>query len=234
MNVNIDAVLDFLVNFFEQPERKLVENPKMVVIRSFDINKPGSDFRKLSGAIIGGSIVTGVIHVGDEIEIRPGIIRPTKDGFECTPYLTKVVSLHSEKTKLEKAIPGGLIGLGTNLDPFCSKSDKLVGMVMGLKGKMPPVYHEIKVKYSLFEKTATVKKKEIEIEDQLLLNVSSTSTGCKILKISKEEGTFKLFTPVCVGIGERVAISRKVRGNWRLVGYGEIVEGVKSDIKYDN
>lgn len=232
LNVNIDAVLDFLVNFIKQPERNLVEDPRMVVIRSFDVNKPGTSYKKLSGAIIGGSIVTGVINAGDEIEIRPGTVQQTESGFVCTPLVTKAISLYSERTKLDKAIPGGLIGVGTNLDPYCSKSDKLVGMVMGLKGKMPPVFQKIKVRYSLFEKTATVKKKDIEKDDTILLNVSSTSTGCKILEITKEEGYFELNSPVCVAIGERAAISRKVKGNWRLIGYGEIYDGEQVQIIY--
>ena len=46
----------------------------MIVIRSFDINKPGSEIEKLKGGIAGGSILQGVLKVGDEIEIRPGVI----------------------------------------------------------------------------------------------------------------------------------------------------------------
>ena len=231
IGVNIDAVLDFIVNYFEHPKRNLDEDPRMVIIRSFDVNKPGTDYKKMSGAIIGGSIVTGLIKLGDEIEIRPGNVRRIEDGFICKPFLTKVESLYSERTQLNQAVPGGLIGLGTNLDPFVSKSDKLVGMVMGLKGKMPPVFYKVKIKYFLFEKTATAKKKEIDFDDRLLLNISSTSTGCTILEINKEIGYFELHKPCCVAVGERIAISRKVKGNWRLVGHGEIIEGVEATIK---
>ncbi|KAL6122122.1 Eukaryotic [Nucleospora cyclopteri] len=231
--VNIDAVLDFLVNYIEIPKRNLKDDPKMVIIRSFDVNKPGTKYNKMSGAIIGGSIITGTICIGDEIEIRPGLVRLTENGFVCTPYLTRVDSLFAEKTRLEKAIPGGLIGVGTNLDPYCSKSDKLVGMVMGLKNKLPPVFYKIKIKYDLFEKTATSKKKNIEKHEQILLNISSTTTGCKILEINEKEGHFELINPCCVSIGERVAISRKVKNNWRLVGHGKIYDGTQAKIVYD-
>lgn len=46
----------------------------MIVIRSFDVNKPGSKINKLKGGIAGGSILNGVLKVGDEIEVRPGIV----------------------------------------------------------------------------------------------------------------------------------------------------------------
>jgi len=47
----------------------------MIVIRSFDVNKPGIDAEKLIGGVAGGTILKGVLKVGDRISIRPGIIR---------------------------------------------------------------------------------------------------------------------------------------------------------------
>jgi translation initiation factor 2 gamma subunit (eIF-2gamma) len=31
--------------------------PKMIIIRSFDVNKPGAESRELKGGVVGGSIV---------------------------------------------------------------------------------------------------------------------------------------------------------------------------------
>jgi translation initiation factor 2 subunit 3 len=47
----------------------------LIVIRSFDVNKPGEDAENLKGGVAGGTILKGVLKVGDEVEIRPGIIR---------------------------------------------------------------------------------------------------------------------------------------------------------------
>ena len=44
----------------------------MIIIRSFDVNKPGEKPEKLKGGVVGGSILSGVLKVGDEVEIRPG------------------------------------------------------------------------------------------------------------------------------------------------------------------
>lgn len=49
--------------------------------------------------------------------------------FSCEPLFTRILSLKSEKTKLEEAIPGGLIGIGTELDPALTRSNRLVGQV---------------------------------------------------------------------------------------------------------
>lgn len=46
----------------------------MIVIRSFDVNKPGSSIDEIKGGIAGGSIIEGVLKIGDEIEVRPGIV----------------------------------------------------------------------------------------------------------------------------------------------------------------
>ncbi len=47
----------------------------MIVIRSFDVNRPGEEAETLNGGVAGGTILKGVLKVGDEVEIRPGIIR---------------------------------------------------------------------------------------------------------------------------------------------------------------
>ena len=46
----------------------------MIIIRSFDVNRPGEVVEKLKGGVVGGSIICGVLRVGDEVEIRPGIV----------------------------------------------------------------------------------------------------------------------------------------------------------------
>ena len=45
-----------------------------MLIRSFDVNKPGCDVEALQGGVAGGSIMQGVLKVGDEIEVRPGYV----------------------------------------------------------------------------------------------------------------------------------------------------------------
>merc|ERR1712203_1050697 len=62
------------------PIRDFTSEPRLIVIRSFDVNKPGAEVDDLKGGVAGGSILRGVLKVGQEIEIRPGIVSKTEDG----------------------------------------------------------------------------------------------------------------------------------------------------------
>lgn len=226
LKVNIDAILDFIVNYIKEPERKVNEKARMIVIRSFDVNKPGTHVQNLMGGVIGGSLITGILKVGDEIEIRPGMVEKVDDGYICRPYSTKIVSLKAEKTELEEAAPGGLIGVGTLLDPSVCKGDRLVGMVMGLKGTLPQIYHRISVSYELFQKTVSSSKQDLKETEQLLLNIGSTTVGSRIIELTSSTAELELLRPCCCDIGERFAISRKNRNSWRLAGFGTISNGI--------
>ena len=39
-----------------------------------DVNKPGAEVQDLKGGVAGGSILRGVLKLGDEIEVRPGVV----------------------------------------------------------------------------------------------------------------------------------------------------------------
>jgi translation initiation factor 2 subunit 3 len=54
------------------------------IIRSFDVNKPGAEIDELKGGVAGGSILTGVLKLDDEVEIRPGIVSKDEQGkIQC-------------------------------------------------------------------------------------------------------------------------------------------------------
>lgn len=88
----------------------------------------------------------GVLKVNQMVELRPGILDKTADGKTiCRPIYSRIVSLFAEQNKLQFAVPGGLIGVGTSMDPSLSRSDMLVGQVLGDVGTLPEVYIELKV-----------------------------------------------------------------------------------------
>lgn len=49
-------------------------------------------------------------QIGQEIEVRPGIVSKTAEGIQCQPILSRIISLFTEKNELQFAVPGGLIG----------------------------------------------------------------------------------------------------------------------------
>lgn len=62
--VNIDLLLEMIQEKIPTPQRNPEAPPRMLLIRSFDVNKPGTQFEKLKGGILGGSLVQGEMKSG--------------------------------------------------------------------------------------------------------------------------------------------------------------------------
>ena len=43
--------------------RDFTSDPRLIVIRSFDVNKPGAEVNDLKGGVAGGSLLCGVLKV---------------------------------------------------------------------------------------------------------------------------------------------------------------------------
>nr|XP_016499632.1 PREDICTED: eukaryotic translation initiation factor 2 subunit 3-like isoform X2 [Nicotiana tabacum] len=238
LQYNIDAVCEYIARI-PIPKRDFVSPPRMVVIRSFDVNKPGCGIDDMKGGVVGGSIIKGVLKVNQMVELRPGILDKTADGkIICRPIYSRIMSLFAEQNKLQFAVPGGLIGVGTSMDPSLSRSDMLVGQVLGDVGTLPEVYIELKIrKIKLLRRHVGVEKKESEMQvsnlvkgEVLMLNILSMATGAQVIKARNNSAKLQLTAPVCTGIGEKVVLSRRVGGHWRLIGWGEIEDGVALDV----
>ena len=79
--------------------------------------------------------VQGVLRMGQEIEVRPGIVTKDASGaIKCIPIFSRIVSLFAEQNELQYAVPGGLIGVGTTVDPTLTRADRLVGQVRRARG----------------------------------------------------------------------------------------------------
>ncbi len=223
--VNIDALLMAMEAFIPTPQRDLSKPPLMFVARSFDVNKPGTPPEKLVGGVIGGSLVQGVLRVGDEIEIAPGVRVEKKGGrVEYQPLRTEVVSLRFDNLEVEEARPGGLVAVGTKLDPSVTKADSLVGNVVGRPGELPPTYNQLRLEYRLLERVVgtkdLVRVQPIRPREPLMITVGTAITMGIVTRVTSDEMEVVLRRPVVAWPGARVAISRQVRGRWRLVGWG--------------
>lgn len=222
--INIDALIQAIEETIPTPERDLDSPPLMHIARSFDVNKPGTKPEDLVGGVVGGSLARGRLRVGDEIEIRPGI-RDSRG--EWTPLHTEVTSIMASGRFVEEATPGGLIGVATKLDPYLTKSDKLVGNVLGIPGNLPDVLTEFTMEVKLLERVVgleeDVKVEKIKMNEDLMLVVGTAVTVAKVTSARDDVVEVKLKRPVCAEKGDRVAISRRIGGRWRLIGAGTIV-----------
>ena len=216
-SVNIDMLIQAVETVIPTPPRDLEKPPRMYIARSFDVNKPGTAPENLVGGVIGGSLLCGQLKVGDEIEIKPGI---ATEVLEADVY-----SLHAGTTTVDVATPGGLIAIGTRLDPSLTKSDSLSGSLVGAPGTLPPMWEQLKLQVHLLERAIGTKEEveitEIKRAELLMLNVGTSKTLGTVTKPGEEiEMILKL--PVCAEKGERAAISRRIGARWRLIGYGII------------
>merc|ERR1712086_392605 len=80
LKYNMDVVCEYLCTQVPIPPRDFLSKPIMIIIRSFDVNKPGEEIENLKGGVAGGSILKGVLRVGEEIEIRPGVVSKDSNG----------------------------------------------------------------------------------------------------------------------------------------------------------
>jgi translation initiation factor 2 subunit 3 len=225
-SVNIDAVLQALEENIPSPSRDPNKPPRMFVVRSFDVNKPGASVDELLGGVIGGSIFQGKFKVGDEIEIRPGIKVEKQGRTFYESLFTEITSLNAGGKNVKEAQSGGLVGIGTYLDPSLTKADGLTGNLVGKPDLLPPNRSELVLGTQLLKRAIGTKElvqvKQIIRGERLLLDVGTTITVGTVASTKKDVVTLQLVRPVCAEDGARAAISRKMAGRWRLIGYGII------------
>jgi translation initiation factor 2 subunit 3 len=221
--INIDSVIQAIEEIIPTPQRDETKDLRMFVARSFDINKPGTEPKKLLGGVLGGAVVSGKIKLGDEIEIRPGI----KTGNKYEPLSTKVAGLQKAGIDMEEASPGGLLGVLTGLDPFLTKSDTLVGNVVGLTGRLPSTREALNIEIRLLERVVGSEELRtvapLKMNEDLLINIGTSRTIGTVAAVKKDRIELRLKIPVCVEENERIVVSRQIAGRWRLIGWGQVL-----------
>jgi translation initiation factor 2 subunit 3 len=221
--VNVDALIEAIENKLKNPIRNKTAKPIMHVLRSFDVNKPGIQVQRVRGGVIGGALVQGEFLVGDEIEIRPGFYDEKRSRYE--PITSAISTLGTGAGLVESVRPGGLVAIGTRLDPTFIKSDSLIGSVVGKPSTLPENVDSISIEVYLFDTAVgtqeLVKVDPIRIKESLRLNIGTAATlGTVTNAKDSTKIEIKLKKPVCLLPNSRVAISRRISDRWRLIGSG--------------
>jgi translation initiation factor 2 subunit 3 len=228
-NINIDMVIQAVENMIPTPSRDINKPALLKIARSFDVNRPGAAPESLKGGVIGGSLSQGRLHPGDKLEICPGRLVESEGRKQWVPLQTKVVTLLAGSAVQDEITPGGLVGVGTTLDPVMTKSDMLVGQVAGDPGSLPPVRSSFIMEMQLLERVVGVTDEStvepIHSSEPLMLNVG-TATTVGVASSARERGVVQvqLKRPVCAQISDKVAVSRRIGARWRLIGVGTIIE----------
>lgn len=225
-DVNVDALVAAIERHMPTPSRDPAKDPLMFAARSFDVNRPGTAPDKLYGGVVGGSLLEGTLQVGQEIEFAPGRAIEEKGQRRVEPIVSAIISLHKGGQTVDKAGPGGLLAVGTLLDPVLTKADSLAGKVAGRPGTLPPVWDAFTLDTNLLERVvgadADAKVEPIKTREPLMLTVGTATTVGTVSSARAQLVDLKLKLPVCAKPGQRVAISRRVENRWRLIGHGTI------------
>lgn len=220
--LNIDALIEAIENNIQTPERTKNVEPIMHVLRSFDINKPGTPIKQVKGGIIGGALVQGAFNVGDEIEIRPGLLDEKKGKYD--PITSQISTLGTGAGLVDEVKPGGLVAIGTKLDPSLTKSDSLIGSVIGKPDSLPKNVEDITVETHLFDTAVgtaeMVKVDPIRVKETIRLNIGTAASVATVTSVRDSKIEVKLKKPVCMMPQSRVALSRRIADRWRLIGSG--------------
>ncbi len=202
--------------------------PIFRISRSFDINKPGTNWTDFTGGVVGGSLMSGKLSAGDEIEIRPGMLLGKLPGkISCKPIKTTVLSIKTDTTELDEIYPGGLIGIRTDTDPVYCKANYLTGNIAGLVGTLPKVFLEIKVNIQMVDTFGFLWEPKIKDVISIQIGTHMADASLKSIMNTKKTidviGFFTFNTPVCIPDNQHIIICRTINGILRIVAEGYVL-----------
>lgn len=223
---NINLIYNALAEI-EIPERDTKSNPVFVIARSFDINRPGTKIKDLHGGVLGGALKSGILKVGDEIEIKPGLIKTEKNQKVYQTVYARILSIYRGSYSVSKATPGGSLAFETSLDMALTKADNLSGCVVGIKDKLPDIVSKVRLEKNLFKEILGAeghkKVEELKLGDMLMISANTSISVGKIVKMDKDMIDLELNIPIVPFTGDNVGLARNIDGHWRLIGFGVIV-----------
>ena len=220
-NFGLNYLIQFLVEAIPYPinenfQEKINDPLKVSIIRSFDINKPGTKINDIVGAIIGGTIKSGSLKIGDKIKIIPGIIMNDGKYRVLEGYVN---SLKTENTPLEVAYPGGLIGIGLSIDPNLSKEDRLIGnFIVGENDNKNKIFKTCDIKFTKYNENQDLIIKQ---NDSCVSLLGSIKRVCKINFINHKENIINITTNIVMAgeIDDSILLTK----NNNIQLYGKIL-----------
>jgi len=213
---------------------------KMIVIRSFDINKPGMDITKLHGGVIGGTIMRGILRKGDSISIYPGMVREIPENekkskgadFRYEPIIGEVLSIKSDMNELDYAIPGGLLGIQLTIDPAFTKGDMLSGslVIKTTDTSKVRVYDKIMVCLTNFLIDQNSVSLLLKTKPRLLININSNNINCSVHYFERKTKCLclKLDQPIAIDSTDNIATIINT-GNKDILARGMVTEGIECE-----
>jgi len=116
--------------------------------------------------------------------------------------------------------------MGTDLDPSVTKSDGLVGNVVGKAGSLPPSLEKASLDVELFDQAVGTEQlvpvQKIKMNEPLVLNAGTAVTSGVVASVRDTIADVALKKPICADPGSKIALSRRIGESWRLIGFGTL------------
>jgi len=231
--VNVDVVIEALYKLIPPPPRNLEAQPVMYVLRSFDINRPGTRYDEIQGGVIGGTILQGVFRVGDEVKILPGVKKLREAGrssaYEFTPIVTTIEEIRFGEYQFNEAKPGGLVAFRTTIDPSLTKANQLAGSIIVKAGYELPITKSVEISYNPLSRVVDargqpVKLPPLQVGEKVVVAIGPATRVATVKSARGDRVELDLEMPVAAWKGSRVAVGRRVVARWRLAGWGFVEE----------
>jgi translation initiation factor 2 subunit 3 len=217
----LNYLIQFIVESIPYPINDKLFNKinsplKISICRSFDVNKPNTPVQKMVGAVVGGTIKTGCLKIGDNVKIIPGVVLANGQNY---PIEASVVSLKTENTPLQVAYPGGLIGIGLSIDPNLSKEDRLVGnFIISPNDNTNKIFKTCTISFQLYDDKALG---EIKPNDNCVCMLGSIKRIVKINYLKTNINQLNLTSNIVMAgeIGDSIIITK----HNKIQLYGKII-----------
>ena len=213
--IGLDILLESIINIFDlnSCNKKNNDSPVIKISRSFDINKPGTPINDLKGGIIGGCLVRGNISIKDKICILPGYCDTSNNEQKFIPIKTEIISIKTDEINLNNVCAGGLIGIGTDIDPYFTKGDLLKGQIgvselnhnYNIVDTITIVFHNMEflscmnsIDKSVLSMINIVQSWKAEINTNIIVQSDNTATMGLIKEINLDKLTIKLNKLICI------------------------------------
>ena len=224
---NTDYLIKYLVSS-KYPNSIIGTSQKefsMTIMRSFDVNLPGTNILEMEGAVFGGSLHGGYLTIGDVVRILPGNVE-LKDGiYTCTPLITQVVSIRTNTSDIEVALPGGFIAFSTTLDPSYSKNNSMIGNIIVKVNDPQKIDQVYDISNIIFVSDVLMLIDDINlvVDNDYLLVIHGSQHMGKLVNISADSICKFVLTGLVATIkNERVVILTKIGETIDMIGYGKL------------
>lgn len=238
ISANFDSNIDIVARYLgcqNIPQKDLDKPIKMIIIRSFNINKINTKIGDIQGGVVGGSIIQGILNIGDKFIIKPGFVVKNqeydeKNGenkkWKTYPLTSTVKSINADTNNLTRAISGGLIGVCSLLDSSLTANNKLVGNILSAYNRDENVYETFMIEFTPLNEYV------INKGDNIMINHNACNTNALVYSIKKNKIVLELLDrPMCAEIGDSITISKNING-FNIIGYGIIIKGFPTEIIY--